>query len=243
METLAILIPVKNNANIISRALDSIVNQTAFINKKFKYQIFVVDNNSSDNLKEVVDNYENLTYLYCKTPGIVAALNTGIFQIMNSPNIKYIARIDSDDMWSNNKIELQFSYMLKNANIDICGTAIRFIRENFFQDFYYPERHEQIIDYLKTGQNPIAHPSVIYKKDIFLKCGGYDDTYEHNEDFDLWIRASKYFILHNIQEVLLHYNFERKSDAYHAKQDDNAKKLQIKNSIINNFANNFSIKN
>ena len=146
METLAILIPVKNNANIVARALDSVVNQTAFLNGTFKYQIFLVDNDSSDNLKQVVSKYKNLTYLSCKVPGIVAALNTGIFHIMSLPHIKYIARIDSDDMWLPNKIEIQFSYMLENPNIDICGTAIRFIRGSSFQEWLYGETHNQIIE-------------------------------------------------------------------------------------------------
>ena len=233
METLAILIPVKNNANIVARALDSVVNQTTFLNGTFKYEIFLVDNDSSDNLKEVVSKYKNLTYLFCKTPGIVAALNTGIFHIMNLPNIKYIARIDADDMWLLNKIEIQFSYMLKNPNIDICGTAIRIITGNVFREWHYGEKHYQIISDLQIGQNPIAHPSVIYKKNIFYKCGGYDETYKYNEDLDLWMRASKYFIFHNMQEVLLYYTLDRKSDAYHSEQDGNAKKLQIRNLSIN----------
>lgn len=233
METLAILIPVKNNANIVARALDSVVNQTAFLNGTFKYEIFLVDNDSSDNLKEVVSKYKNLTYLFCKTPGIVAALNTGVFHIMNLPHIKYIARIDADDMWLLNKIEIQFSYMLENSTIDICGTAIRFITGNVFREWHYGEKHDQIIDDLQIGQNPIAHPSVIYKKNIFYKCGGYDETYKYNEDLDLWMRASKHFIFHNMQEVLLYYSHEKKTDAYHTEQDDNAKKLQIRNLSIN----------
>lgn len=233
METLAILIPVKNNANIVTRALDSVANQTAFLNGTFKYEIFLVDNDSSDNLKEVISKYKNLTYLFCKIPGIVAALNTGIFHIMNLPHIKYIARIDADDIWLENKIDIQFSYMLKNPNIDICGTAIRFIRGNKFKEWHYGEKHDQIIADLKSNQNPIAHPSVIYKKNIFYKCGGYDETYKYNEDLDLWMRASKYFIFHNMQEVLLYYTHDRKNDAYHTEQDDNAKKLQIRNLNIN----------
>ena len=56
METLAILIPVKNNANIVARALDSVVNQTAFLIGKFKFPIFLVVNDSSDNLKEVTNS-------------------------------------------------------------------------------------------------------------------------------------------------------------------------------------------
>ena len=233
METLAILIPVKNNANIVARALDSVVNQTAFLNGKFKYQIFLVDNDSSDNLKEVANKYKNLTYLFCETPGIVAALNTGIFHIMNLPHIKYIARIDADDLWLENKIDIQFSYMINNPHIDICGTAIRFITGGFFREWHYGENHDQIISDMGIGQNPIAHPSVIYKKNIFYKCGGYDETYKYNEDLDLWMRASKHFIFHNMQEVLLHYALDRKSDAYHSEQDGNAKKLQIRNLSIN----------
>lgn len=228
METLAVLIPVKNNANIITRALDSVVNQTAFLNGTFKYQIFLVDNDSSDNLKEVISKYKNLTYLFCKTPGIVAALNTGIFHIMNFPHIKYIARIDADDMWTEDKVSIQFSYMLENPKIDICGTAIRFIRGNLFNEWHYGEKHEQIIADMQIGHNPIAHPSVIYKKDIFLKCGGYDEFYKYNEDLYLWIRASKHFTFHNIQKVLLHYNFEIKSKEYHEEQNSNAFKIRNK---------------
>lgn len=233
METLAILIPVKNNANIVTKALDSVVNQTAFLNGKFNYQIFLIDNDSSDNLKEVVSGYKNLTYLFCKTPGIVAALNTGIFHIMNLSHIKYIARIDSDDLWLENKIDVQFSYMLDNPSIDICGTAIRFIIGNVFHEWYYGQYHDQILSDMQIGQNPIAHPSVIYKKDIFYKCGGYDETYKYNEDLDLWMRASKHFKFHNIQHVLLYYTYERKSESYHAEQDSNAKKLFTRNLNLN----------
>lgn len=233
METLAILLPIKNGANVIKKAIDSVVNQTAFLNKTFDYQIILVDNNSTDNLKEVIAEYKKLTYLFCKDAGIVPTLNTGIFHIMNLPNIKYIARIDADDLWTQNKIEIQFSYMLKNQEIDICGTAIRFIRGNNFQEWHYGEKHEQIIADLEIGQNPIAHPSVIYKKDIFYRCGGYDDTYKYNEDFDLWIRASKFYKFHNMQEVLLHYNHDLKSEEYQKIQNSNVNKIHIKNLITN----------
>lgn len=233
METIAVLIPVKNGAHIIKRALDSVVNQTAFLNKTFDYRIILVDNNSTDNLKEAISEYKNLTYLFCEIPGIVPALNTGIFHIMNLQNIRYIARIDADDYWSSNKIEIQFSYMLKNQEIDICGTAIRFIRGNVYQEWHYGEKHDQVMADLAIGQNPIAHPSVIFKKDIFYKCGGYDDTYKYNEDFDLWMRASKYYKFHNMQEVLLYYTFDKKEEEYQKIQDLNAEKIQIRNLSIN----------
>jgi glycosyltransferase involved in cell wall biosynthesis len=234
METLAILIPVKNNARNIHKALQSIEHQTAFLTDEYKYKIFLVDNDSSDNLKEVVTRYKNLTYLFCKTPGIVAALNTGLFHIMNEPNIKYVARIDSDDYWVSNKIEKQFGYMLKHPEIDICGTAIRFIKDNCFNEWHYGESHNQIMADLDIGQNPIAHSSVIYKKDIFLKCGGYDESYKYSEDLDLWMRASKHFIFHNMQEVLLYYSNAEKSKEYYEEQSESVRKIYLRRRVNKN---------
>lgn len=233
IETIAILIPVKNNAHTIKRSLDSIVKQTAFLNKTFNYQIILVDNDSSDNLKNIILNYKNLTYLFCKIPGIVAALNTGIYHIMNMPNIKYIARLDADDYWTENKIEIQFTYLLNNPEIDICGTGIRFIKGNFYHEWHYGQSHEEIMGDLSIGHNPIAHPSVIFKKSIFYKCGGYDETYKYNEDLDLWMRASKHFRFYNMQEVLLHYTCDEKNEEYITIQKNNAEKLRIRNSNIN----------
>lgn len=234
METLAILIPIKNNAQNVEKALQSIEQQTAFLNNKYNYKIVLIDNDSKDNLQEKIFKYKNLIYLFCKTPGIVAALNTGLFYIMNMPEIKYIARIDSDDYWASNKIEKQFDYMLNNPKIDICGTAIRFIKDGFFNEWHYGESHDQIMADLDIGQNPIAHSSVIYKKEIFLKCGGYDESYKYAEDLDLWMRASKHFIFHNMQDVLLHYSNEKKLDKYYEEQKENVKKIYLRKLIDKN---------
>jgi hypothetical protein len=151
---------------------------------------------------------------------------------MNKPEIEYIARLDIDDTWAENKIEVQFKYMLKNPQIDICGTGIRFIRDDFFNEWYYGEKHDQIIGDLKIGHNPIAHSSVIYKKKIFYKCGGYDETFKFNEDLDLWVRASKHFIFHNIQEILLYYKVNNKNEK---EQQKNAEKLKNKIKLIHDY--------
>lgn len=233
METLAILIPVRNGAHVIKNALDSIYNQTAFKNNKFNYEIFIVDNNSTDNLKEVIADQKNIHYLFCNIPGIVATLNTGIFKILSLPHIKYIARLDDDDKWVDSKIDIQFSYMLQNPDIDICGTGIRFIRGDDYQDWKYSEKHNDIIKELDMGRNPFAHPAVIYKKDIFYKCGGYDETCKYTEDLNLWIKASKHYKFHNMQEILLHYNYEVKDDKYIEEQKNNTQKLYIQYLILN----------
>jgi glycosyltransferase involved in cell wall biosynthesis len=212
---LGILLPVKDSADTIDKCLYSIQNQTSFLNNNFDYEIVLIDNNSKDNLKEKIQKYKNIKYLSCGIDGIVPTLNTGLFNILNNSNIKYIARIDADDEWLPNKIEKQMTFLLDNKHIHICGTQMYFIKANEdvdlpFEITPYPIDDTSIKTSLINGMNPIGHPSVIYSKEIFLKFGGYDETYKHAEDLDLWLKCLKFFNFANINEPLVNYKFSKK---------------------------------
>ena len=60
--------------------------------------------------------------------------------------------------------------------------------------------------WLLTGRNSLAHPSVVFRKSILLRTGGYDDTYPIAEDHHLWLRCVRWFNFCHIDEVLLDYN-------------------------------------
>lgn len=222
---LAILLPIRNGAKTILNCLNSIYNQTAFKSDKFNYEIILVDNNSNDNLKEKIKDLKNIKYLFCETQGIVPAMNTGIYYIMNKKDFKYIARIDVDDTWHKTKIEKQLNLLLTNKNIDICGTQMHFLSEDQeislpFEFTNYPIENQDIKQFLMKGMNPLGHSSVIYKKDIFLKFGGYDETYKYAEDFDLWLKCLPFFTFANLSECLVDYKFNLK---YGDIQNNNAK--------------------
>ena len=109
---LAILLPVRNGAKTIKRAIDSVVNQTFFKNLNNTYTIYLIDNMSSDNLKKEIQDYKNLIYIQSPYLGIGAALNAGLYRIQNDDSVEYIARMDQDDIWHLNKIEILFSNLL-----------------------------------------------------------------------------------------------------------------------------------
>jgi hypothetical protein len=52
---------------------------------------------------------------------------------------------------------------------------------------------------------PIAHSTVMFRKDLILEIGGYSEKYEWVEDIELWIRVNKKFDLYNIQIPLINY--------------------------------------
>lgn len=213
---LGILLPVRNGAVTIKRAIDSVINQTFFKNLKNTYTIYLVDNMSSDNLRQEIKDYQNLTYIQSPYLGIGAALNAGLYKIQNDNSIEYIARMDQDDIWHLNKIEIQMDFLIKNENTDICGTQMHFNKANNdvilpFEYSKYPTDNQTIKQWLINGMNPLAHPSVIYKKYIFNFVGGYDDTYKYAEDLDLWLKCLSFCNFANIDHPLVEYTYEQKS--------------------------------
>lgn len=213
---LAILLPVRNGAKTIKRAINSVVNQTFFKNLNNTYTIYLIDNMSSDNLKTEIEEYKNLVYTQSPYLGIGAALNAGLYKIQNDNSIEYIARMDQDDIWHLNKIEIQMNFLLNNKHIDICGTQMHFNKANDnvklpFEYSQYPIDDQAIKQWLINGMNPLAHPSIIYKKYIFNFVGGYDDTYKYAEDLDLWLKCLNFCNFANINQPLVEYAYEQKS--------------------------------
>jgi len=211
MEKIAILIPVRNGASSIRKAISSVYSQTLFKSGKYDFQIILIDNNSTDDLKTAIKDYDKITYLFCEIPGVVPARNTGVHHILSNKEYNIIANIDCDDEWFEDKLEKQINYLIK---YDVCGTGMRFSKDNNKYDVIYPQTNEQILESIKIGNNPFGNSSVILKTNVFKLCGGYDSTYKYCEDFDLFLRASQYFKMYNLPEVLVNYNYDNKNQKY-----------------------------
>ena len=67
-----------------------------------------------------------------------------------------------------------------------------------------PEKHEDIVEFMK-GRCPFVHPTVVMKKDMLLKAGGYEH-WHYAEDYYMWVRmylaGAKFY---NIQENLINF--------------------------------------
>ena len=102
----SIITPCYNTAHLVSRLLNSVVNQT-YLN----IEMLLIDDGSTDNLKEVVEMYKDaftergyvLIYLYQENQGQSAAINKGLKLIRG----EFLVWPDSDDWFrTNDAIEL-----------------------------------------------------------------------------------------------------------------------------------------
>ncbi|WP_026734376.1 glycosyltransferase [Fischerella sp. PCC 9605] len=106
------IVPTYNRADLISYTLDSAIKQS------YKnLEIIVIDDGSVDNTEEVVKAIGDPRIRYIRHPsnrGGSAARNTGI----EGARGKYIAFLDSDDLWAPEKIELQLALIQKHPHPD-----------------------------------------------------------------------------------------------------------------------------
>ena len=128
-ELVSIIMPsYKRHREIVSRAIDSLINQTYE-----NIEIILVDDNAGIELSEYRNELENLA---CKYSNIVYIQNDENQGSAKSWNIgikvakgNYITFLDDDDLYLSEKIEKQLQYMLHNE-LDMCFTNQILINQN-----------------------------------------------------------------------------------------------------------------
>ncbi len=200
----SIVMPTFNRANMIGMAINSILRQ----NYK-DWELLIVDNESTDNTKEVVEKFSNndsrIKYFYVKKNpeiGIADYLNYGI----NISAGQYIARLDDDDEWYDpDKLSKQVNFLEMNKDYVIVGGGAIMVdgnREEIFKLFKRETDHE--IRNHALYANPFVHNTVLYRKDAAVKVGCYKQI-KFVEDWDLWLRLGKIGKFYNFQEYFSLY--------------------------------------
>lgn len=172
--------------NYFKQAMDSIIKQTLTPNEI----ILVIDGPISDELKNVVDTYEN-KYSLIKTIWLKENKGLGNALKLAVENAKYdlIARMDSDDIAVCDRFEQQINIFKTNPNVDIVGGDIsEFIDvdTNIVGIRKVPKENNEIREYMKT-RCALNHVTVMFKKQTVIAAGNYQDWF-WNEDYYLWIR-------------------------------------------------------
>ncbi|PGK31196.1 glycosyl transferase family 2 [Priestia megaterium] len=182
----SVVIPCYNRSYIISKAIDSVLRQTYA-----KTEIIIVDDCSTDTTEQIISEYiskhSNIKYIKNKTNlGAAESRNVGVA----SSNGELIAFLDSDDVWMDNKLELQVKAL--TSQIDMIGIGRININENTGveknhipgKEFY---TYEEILKSDPIGSNS----GPLIRKKAFERVGGYDAKLPARQDWDLWIRISE----------------------------------------------------
>ena len=200
----SILVPSFNEAPAtIAESLNAIRCQT-FVD----FECLVIDE-STDPAKALAIQQEcardsRFQYLHPNSRlGLAGSLNLGLRQAKGT----FIARCDADDVCLPDRLELQVHYLVKFPDVGVLGGAMQIMDDAGCGTGLrtYPLRHKDIESSMMLT-NAMAHPTVMFRRDLPERYGAYDPTFKYSEDLELWLRwlnAGVKFA--NLPDTLLRY--------------------------------------
>ena len=188
MQTVSIILPLFNGEKFIEETLLAVGGQSFS-----DAELIIIDDGSTDNSPEIIKNIrdtsnapilKNLKILTKKNGGVASARNYGI----NIANGKLLAFLDQDDIWLPDKLQKQVEKMEKTGAV-FCYTAFsRFYsdgKEIPKQNGY--NHRKKTLRALISGNLFIPPSSVIVKKDIAEREGGFDSSLIPSDEWDFFL--------------------------------------------------------
>jgi len=206
--------------------MESILGQTLS-----SLELIVIDDGSTDAsaamAAELARGDERVRVIARAHEGLSAALNAGI----GAARGEYIARMDADDLSVPHRLEKQVSYLDAHPACVAAGSWIEVVDETGqpLGMKTFRETHEQISAALFLGISPIAHPTVVMRRDVLRAAGGYDARLYPSEDLDLWFRLAERGELANLGEVLLRHRRHKAAVGVREREKMKAMSLAICN--------------
>lgn len=209
-----------NRANFIEKSITSAIEQ-AYENM----EIIIVDDASTDNTEEIVKSITSPKPIkYFKNPINLNIAGTRNKTIEYSSG-KYIAILDSDDYWlDRDKILKQVKFLENNPDYALIGSnAIQIDKDDKeIGEILVLSDNNSIKNNLLI-KNEFVHSTVLYRKDIIMKCKLFDENKSPFEDYELILKIGKKYKLANLNE---------KTTAYRIHQEGESKKLNFRKKSV-----------
>lgn len=165
-KTLSCLVPVKNGTKYLAECLNSIRIQSIKVDK-----IYVIDDHSTDNLKEVLRELDlESTYFASPRNGLAAALNFGIGLI----DTDLVSFLDSDDVWPSDHVYNLKPFFDSDDELEMTYGRVTNVDEDL-----KPLLQSEVSRMLASS---------IFDRRVFTKVGPFDETLEHGPNIDFIVR-------------------------------------------------------
>ena len=179
-----VIIPTHNRWPMLGEAVESVLAQTSP-----DYELIVVDDGSTDETTRRLHDYgARISVLPQRRRGVAAARNAGA----RAASGKYLAFLDSDDLWLPRKLQRQLDFMEDNPAVEICQTDEIWIRNGVRVNPRLKHRKPSGDIFRASLELCLVSPSaVMMRRELFERVGGFDESLPVCEDYDLWLRISK----------------------------------------------------
>lgn len=176
-QKISILLSAYNDGKYLPYAIESILNQTYE-----NFEFLIRNDGSTDETFEILDRYRQIDkrikiFNDSNNIGLTKSLNL----LLKEAKSDLIARQDTDDFSFKERLEIQLDYLL-SGDIDACTTRA-VVKQTFKitpNKSYYLPKH-----FVMKIKNPYIHGSLLIKKEVMKKLGGYDEKFYYAQDYKL----------------------------------------------------------
>ena len=200
----SVIIPVYNGEKYLQETIETVFKQT--------YQpieIIAVDDGSTDRSKQIISQFPEIKYIFQKNQGVAVARNTGIAEAKG----EYIALLDQDDLWTNNKLQIQVEYLNEHSEIDyVLGHQQSFIQAGCEKPKWLKEK------YLEESTPAYLVGALLARKSVFDRIGGFCEEYRYGNDSDWFAKSLDFDIKSTVlPEVILHKRIHDTNESHNTK--------------------------
>ncbi len=232
----SIITPVYNSEAYLDEAIASACAQT---HSNFEY--FLVDDGSCDRSVDIINTWakrdSRITPIYRTQNGGPAAARNSALEVAEG---KFIAFLDSDDVWGKSKLEKQLAFLKRHSEVGLVASEINRI-DNFgtvverkiFDVNSYSWGWVSAKDYIIKGL-PLCTSSIIVRTEYLRKQGGFRALYRIGEDYEMWFRISRECEIRCIAEPLVNYRQHDTNTTGNKLRNRRNKVLLLENEVLNN---------
>jgi glycosyltransferase involved in cell wall biosynthesis len=185
---ISVVIPVYNGATTIKETVESVLQQT------YKdFEIIVINDGSQDDTLAIINSIQDRRIKVFSYPnaGLSASRNRGFAKACG----KFIAFLDADDLWTNDKLESHLRALQQNPQAAVAYSWTDHIDERgqFLRPASYTSFNGNIYERLLIGNFLSCGSNNLIRRQAIERVGGFDESLNSAEDWDMWLRlAAKY---------------------------------------------------
>ena len=209
-DPISVVMPAYNADKYIIEAIESIMKQTY---KNFEF--IIIDDGSTDQTFEIISSYEKMDGrirgLSQENKGISRTLNRLIYEA----KYEWIAIMHADDIALPKRLEKQIAFAKLYPKLVACGSYAYHINENskvLSLSKVGPTTEEEFYVRCKKGEIiHLIHPTMLLRKDVVIKVGGYNSVFDGSEELELLSRLLVLGQILTIAEPLMLYRIHSSS--------------------------------
>lgn len=198
----SVIIPNFNCKQYLAKAISSVVRQ-----HNIECEILIIDDGSTDGsvewLNKLQQSLPNMRVIKQQNCGVVSVRNKAIELAKGD----YIAFLDADDYWTEDKLFNQVIYMQNNRDCVLSFTNYMHVNEQYepiIDCFSYWPEFTKFINWNTEGYQNLKSPmdlllfanvigtsSVVVKKSAICYVGKFDKSLNSASDWDCWLKLAR----------------------------------------------------